>query len=146
MGFSGNYKGIAKYRSIKKTQNGAVQFCVKFELTEKMIENKFSKIQKEPGIDYEVWGNFTLLNRDGSINNIQLNLLKESLKWNGESLKFLNEINIIGSEFPISISIDENGKSRVNRINSDSFTPSADLDSLDDDWKKRFAANVKDFG
>ena len=146
MGFSGNYKGIVKSRSIKKSQNGAVQFCVKFVLTEKMTGNKYLKIQHEAETFYEVWGNLTLLNCDGSINNAQLKSLKQSLKWNGESLKFLNEIDIIGREFPISISMDENGKSRVNWINSDTYTPSADLDSLDDDWKKCSAANLKDYG
>jgi len=145
MGFSGNYKGIIKSRGIKKSTNGATQFCVKVELTQKLVDKKYQKIQHEPEMSYEVWGNLNLINCDGSINNAQLKSLKQSLKWDGASLKALNEIDVIGKEFPVVCVLNDDGKSKISWINSDDIVV-ADIDSIEDDWRKKFASNVKDFG
>lgn len=145
MAFSGNYKAIIKKRTVSKSPNGATQFCIKAELTKKLVNDKYVDIQKETGVDYSLWGDLTLLNCDGTINHVQLNSLKSSINWNGASLKELSEIDILEKEFPVLISI-WNGKSKIDFINSECTPKQVDLDSLDSDWKKRLAENVKDFG
>ena len=143
MAFSGSYKGKILRRAIRKSKNGAIQFNVQVELTQKLVKDKYEDIAKDASVDYKVWGSLTLINCDGSINGAQTNSLKESLHWNGASLKELNEIDIIGKEYPVSLSI-EDGKSRIDWINSSSGS-NLDLDEIDQNWKNKIAS-VEDFG
>lgn len=140
---AGKYKGRISTSCVNKTENGCTQFETNLNLTGFFFEenaNREKGWDVVPDAPLQTKGWFVLTKRDGGINEHQVKALKESLGWDGKSLRELHETDWSEVDLIVVATEGDDGKVNIAWLNNPAGgmkTLSEDeFKELDGDWQK----------
>jgi len=108
MGIAGRYIGRLINWSVNKSKTGTINFTVEGILEKKLNDPDCNEIFPDPIIGY-----LTLVSKEGNPVLRQIESLKSALKWDGLSLKTLNDGNYSELMVKLVVETNDNGDPRI---------------------------------